>query len=87
MKTQRRIYGVVAARKVRSGLWCSWCGVNEKPEAPRLLSWSFLRSVWSLFCLATGRRVERNDEERLHWGHKPAGCYGPRASAIYGRVN
>lgn len=87
MKTQRRIYGVVAGRRIRSGLWHSWCQVAGRSEAPPVVGWSFLRSVWSLLCRVTWGRIGREQERRSAWGHTTIGCSAPRSTAIYGRMN
>ena len=56
MNTHRRTYAVVAGRRVR--LWIVVFLVSEwgKPESPRLFSWGFLRSVWSLLSRVAWRR-------------------------------
>lgn len=87
MKTQRRMYGAVASRKVRSGVWSSWCHAGVKSGNPRLFSWDFLRSVWSLLCHVTWRRAGRGAEKRFAWGHEAIGCTAPRSTAVYGRMN
>ena len=87
MKTQHRIYGVVASRKVRSGVWSSWCRVGGNSERLRLFSWDFLRSVWSLLCNVTWRRAGRGSKERFAWRHQSIGCTAPRSTAVYGRMN
>ena len=69
VKTQRRIYGVVAGRRIRSGLWHSWCQVAGRSEAPPVVGWSFLRSVWSLLCRVTWGRIGREQERRLLGAH------------------
>ena len=87
MKTQRRTYDVVAGRRIRSGLWHSWCQAGGRSEATRVFGWSFLRSVWSLLRKVTWGRIGREQERRSPWGHTSVGCSAPRSTAIYGRMN
>lgn len=87
MRTQRRIYGVVASRKVRSGLWNSWCQVGRKIERPSVFSWAFVRSVLSLLWHVAGHQPARGSDRRLTWQHDSLGCVAPRSTAVYGRLN
>jgi len=87
VKTQRRVRSVVASRRVRSGVWSSWCHAGGKSETPRLFSWDFLRSVWSLLCNVTWRKAGRGGERRFAWGHEAIGCTAPRSIEVYGRMN
>ncbi|WHZ24406.1 MAG: hypothetical protein OJF47_003518 [Nitrospira sp.] len=74
----------------RSG-WSGSCGcwyrTDGKPGiSPALFGWELLRTIWSLLCLVTGRRMARGDGRRTYWGHKLPGRSRRRASAIYGRI-
>lgn len=85
MRTQRRIDGVVTSRKVRSGVWNSWCHAGRTAEHPSLFSWAFLRSVWSFLCHVTGQQSAR-EGRRCTWKPDALGCVAPRSTAVYGRL-
>ena len=86
MKTQRRTYDIVAGRRIRAGLWNSWCRIERQTEAPSLFSWGFLRSIWSLLWQVAWRRTGRNSAGRFAWKPEALGCAAPRSTAVYGRL-
>ena len=86
MKAHPRIFRKMPAAGTRSVVWSSWCRLHQdRSKHTSLLSWQFLRSVWSLLSKIAWRRGHR-DAVPSHWG-RATGCSAPRASAVYGRLN
>ena len=84
MQGRRRAFRNVPGSRSRSMVWSSWCRFPKKSEISNVLSWDFVKFVWSLLSRMAWRRGA-HDGETSQWGHCAIGCSAPRASAIYGR--
>lgn len=86
MKARSRIFRTMPGAGTRSVVWSSWCRLHQyRSKHTSLLSWEFLRSVWSLLSKIAWRRGHR-DAVPSQWD-RATGCSAPRASAVYGRLN